>query len=74
MGEVFYGDLRLQVLYRERSLSGAPIIHLYDGAGMIPQFVIPNLLAAKNLRGALDEVIKAEEAIKAEEKAAKKQR
>jgi len=69
----FYGDLRLEVLYRGNGPKGAgvgcdPMMHLYDGAGMIPQFVIPNLLAARNLRDALDNLIRAEE------KAAKKQK
>lgn len=64
----FYGDLRLDVLYLQLQDGGGNIarMHLHDGCGMIPQLVLPNILAARKLRETLDKAI--EEAEKIEQR------
>jgi len=57
----FYGDLRIEVLYQEKDGDGSPRIHFYKGQGMSPQFILPNLEAAKRLRRSLDVIIEQEE-------------
>lgn len=62
MGENFYGDLRVRVLYRSKDPSDRkPIVSLYEGTGMHPQFILPNMEAVRNLREALSEIIAEEE-------------